>query len=195
MRTFIVNLQRVIRYARPDHNPLRRPIDRLHARVITLLGALLLLIAPIAATAVAHAVARAGLRAEHQQALTRHRADATVVGVSSTAPEAAFAGTTRIAWHDASGAARIGAVPAGGEDRPGAHRTIWIDATGHLTTHPRKHSQTIADTVMAALTMVILVTLLHSIACTAVDRRLDRKRLALWEEEWISVSPRWTGRR
>ncbi len=195
MRTFMINLTRVIRYARPDRNPLRRPIDRLHARLITVLGLVMLLVAPFAATMVAHIVARSGVRAEHQQALTRHRADATVIGVSPATSDTGYGGSTRISWHDASGTARIAAVPAGGTDRLGAHRSIWIDRTGHLTTHPRRHSQTVADTVMAALTVVILITLLHSISCTVIDRRLDRKRLALWEQEWISVAPRWTGRR
>jgi hypothetical protein len=191
MRTFMINMLGLIRYARPDRNPLRRRVDRLHTRMITVIGVLFLVIAPFAATATAHVVARAGVRAEHLQAQTRHRVEATVLGASAGA---GFSGITRIGWHDAAGIARTGAVPAGGDDRPGAHRTVWLDRTGHLTAHPRRHAQTVADTVMAALTVVVLLSLLHSIACAVLDRRLDRKRLALWEREWSSVAPRWTGR-
>ena len=195
MRTFMINILRLIRYARPDHNPLRRPIDRVHARVITALGLLFLIAVPFAATTTAHVVARAGVRAEHQQAQTRHRTDATVLGASQNAQGSTFSGATRIMWHDTRGVARTAAVPAGGDERQGAHRTVWVDRSGHLTGHPRRHAQTIADSVMAALTVVVLLSLLHSVACTIVDRRLDRRRLALWEQEWTTVAPRWTGRR
>jgi hypothetical protein len=193
MRTFMINMLGLIRYTRPDRNPLRRRVDRMHTRMVTVLGVLFLVIAPFAATATAHVVARAGVRAEHLQAQTRHRVEATVLGAAAT-PAEGFSGTTRIAWHDAAGGTRTAAVPAGGDDRPGTHRTVWLDRSGHLTAHPRRHAQTIADTVMATLTVVILLSLLHSIACAVVDRRLDRRRLALWEREWSSVAPRWTGR-
>jgi DMSO/TMAO reductase YedYZ heme-binding membrane subunit len=194
MRTFMINLLGVIRYARPDRNPLRRRIDRVQTRLITALGVLFLILAPFAATTTAHVVGRAGVRAEHLQALTRHRADAVVLGASPSATASGFNGTTRVMWRDTTGAERTAAVPAGANDRAGTHRTIWIDRKGALTTHPRRHSQTVADTIMAALTVVIFLSLLHSVACTLIDRRLERRRLALWEQEWTTVAPRWTGR-
>jgi hypothetical protein len=194
VRTFLTNLLGLIRYARPDHNPLRRPIDRVHSRLLTALGVVFLLIVPFAATGTAHLVARGGLRAERVQAKTRHRVDATVLGPASAAPGADLGGATRIMWHD-GGTVRTSAVPSGSVERPGAHRTVWVDRAGHLTTQPRRHSQTVAASVVAALTVVVLLSLLHSIACTMVDRRLDRRRLAQWEREWSTVAPRWTGRR
>lgn len=195
MRTFMTNLLGLIRYARPDHNPLRRPIDRMHTRLLTVLGVLFLLLVPFAATGTAHLVARGGLRAERIQAQTRHQVAATVVGPESATPGAELGGTTRIMWHEPGGRILTSVVPSGGDDRPGAHRAIWVDRSGHLTTQPRRHSQTIAASIVAALTVVVLLSLLHSIACTIVDRRLDRRRLAQWEEEWSTVAPRWTGRR
>jgi hypothetical protein len=191
----MTNLMDLIRCARPDHNPLRRPIDRVHSRLLTALGVIFLVMAPFAATGTAHLVARGGLRAERVQARTRHQVDATVLGPASATPGTDPGGTTRLRWYDAGGALRTSAVPSGGDDRPGAHRAIWVDRAGHLTTQPRRHSQTVAASVVAALTVVVLLSLLHSIACTMVDRRLDRRRLAQWEREWSAVAPRWTGRR
>ena len=86
----------------------------------------------------------------------------------------------------------VAASSAGGE-RVGTHRSVWIDRDGRLTTHPRRHSQTVADSVMAALTALTLLGLLHTAARTLVDRRLERRRLDLWEREWAAVAPRWTG--
>jgi hypothetical protein len=193
VRTFTIQILGVIRYLRPGRNPLRRPIDRVHTRVIAVLGALFLLLAPLAVTATAHVVGAAGLRAERLQAHARHRADATVVGTSPAATSTGFNDTTRIRWRDAAHVAHTAAVPTGGDDRAGAHRSIWIDPTGRLTTHPHTHAQTIADTVMAVLSALTVLTLLHSAAYTLIDRRLDRRRLDLWEREWAAVAPRWTG--
>jgi hypothetical protein len=193
VRTFMANLMGLFRCARPDHNPLRRPIDRVHSRLLTALGVIFLVIVPFAATGTAHLVARGGLRAERVQARTRHQVDATVLDLSPAAPGTG-PGTTHLRWQDAGGTPRTSVVPSG-DDRPGAHRRIWVDRAGHLTTRPRRHSQTVAASVVAALTVVVLLSLLHSIACTMVDRRLDRRRLAQWEREWSAVGPRWTGRR
>jgi hypothetical protein len=101
--------------------------------------------------------------------------------------------TVRIGWRDLNGTPRTAVVPTAGGERVGTHRSVWIDGSGHLTTHPRRHSQTVADSVMAALTALTLLALLHSGARTLVDRRLERRRLELWEREWVSVAPRWTG--
>jgi hypothetical protein len=190
----LASLRGLVRHLQPDHNPLRRRIDRVQTRLIATLGVLFVIIAPIAATTTAHMVARAGVRAEHLQAQTRHRVDAVVLDTPSTASGSGFGGTTRVLWHDTAGTAHVSVAPSSGLDRHGVHRAIWIDQKGHLTTHPRRHSQTIADTVMAALTVVVLLCLLHSVACTLIDRRLERRRLAQWEREWSAVAPRWTGR-
>ncbi|HZE32180.1 MAG TPA: hypothetical protein VE198_12165 [Actinoallomurus sp.] len=190
MRTFTIQLLGVIRYLRPDGNLLRRPVDRTHVRAMVTLCLLFLVLAPLVAVVTARLAGDAGLRAERLQAHNRHQVNAVVLGVS---PKGVLDQTVRIGWHDASGAAHTAVVPNNGGSTVGAHRSVWIDRTGKLTSRPRKHSQTVADSVMAALTAVTLLGLLHSAARTLVDRRLERRRLELWEREWAAVAPRWTG--
>jgi hypothetical protein len=193
MRSFTIQLLGVIRYLRPDRNPLRRPVDRAHVRALLVLGTLFLVLAPLTVAATVRLAGAAGLRAERLQAHTRHRVEAVVVDTSPTGPRGVLDETVRIAWHDTAGRPHSAVVPANGGETAGAHRWVWIDGTGRLTTHPRRHSQTVADSVMAALTAVMLLALLHSAARALVDRRLDRRRMELWEREWAAVAPRWTG--
>jgi hypothetical protein len=193
MRTFTIMVRGVIRYLCPDTNPLRRPIDRLHVRLMVALGVIFLVVAPIAVVLVARLADHAGLRAERLQANTRIRVQAAVLAASSAATRTGIGDTTRISWHDPAGRAHHATVPTSANDVPGGHRAIWIERTGQLTSPPRRHAQTIADSSMAAVTALTLLALAHSAARAFVDRRLDRRRLELWEREWAAVAPRWTG--
>src|SRR3954469_4806487 len=159
MRTFTIQLMGVIRYLRPDRNPLRRPIDRTHIRVTIALGVLLLVLAPLTVLVTARLAGNAGVRAEHVQSRTRHQVTAVVVDTAPTGTRGVLDETVRIGWRDAAGKTHTAGVPTTGNERLGAHRPIWIDRAGRLTTHPRRHSQTVADSVMAALTAVTLLGL------------------------------------
>lgn len=193
MRTFTIQLMGVIRYLRPDRNPLRRPIDRTHVRVTIVLGVLLFVLAPLTVIVTARLAGSAGARAERLQSRARHEVTAVVVDTAPTGTRGVLDETVRIGWRDTAGRSRTAVVPTVGGERLGAHRQVWIDRTGRLTTHPRRHSQTVADSIMAALTAVTLLGLLHSAVRTLVERRLTRRRLDLWEREWAAVAPRWTG--
>lgn len=193
MRTFTIQLMGLIRYLRPDRNPLRRPIDRVHVRITVVLGVLFLVLAPLAVVVTAHLAGGAGVHAERSQARTRHLVTAVVVDPAPGGSRGVLDETVRIGWRDVKGAPHSAVVPTSGGERLGAHRSVWIDGSGRLTTHPRRHSQTVADSVMAALTALTMLALLHSAVRTLVDRRLERRRLELWEREWVSVAPRWTG--
>jgi hypothetical protein len=193
MRTFTIQLMGLIRYLRPDRNPLRRPIDRVHVRITVVLGVLFLVLAPLAVVVTARLAGAAGVHAERAQARDRHLVTAVVVDPAPSGSRGVLDETVRIGWHDVNGTPHTAVVPTPGGERLGGHRSVWIDGSGHLTTHPRRHSQTVADSVMAALTALTLLALLHSAVRTLVDRRLERRRLELWEREWVSVAPRWTG--
>jgi hypothetical protein len=193
MRTFTIQLLGVVRYLRPDRNPLRRPIDRAHVRLVLALGLLFLVLAPLTVVLTVRVAGSAGLRAERLQARSRHRVEAVVVDASPTGSRGVLDETVRIRWRDTAGVYHTALVPAAGDGAVGTRRTIWTDRDGRITTRPRRHSQTVADSVMAALTAVTLLGLLHSAARTLVDRRLERRRMELWEREWAAVAPRWTG--
>ncbi len=193
MRTFTIKLAGVVRYLRPDRNPLRRPVDRTHARLMIVLGVLFLVLAPLSVVLTVSVAGGAGVRAEHLQARTRHKVSAVVIDPAPTGSRGVLDQAVRIGWRDTAGRAHTAVVPTTGGEPTGTHRSIWIDGTGRMTSHPRNHSQTVADTIMAALTALTLLGLLHSAARTLVDRRLERRRLELWEREWAAVAPRWTG--
>lgn len=193
MRTFTIKLLGVIRYLRPDRNPLRRPVDRTHARLMIALGVLFLVLAPLAVAVTARVAGGVGARAERLQAHTRHRVEAVVIDASPTGSRGVLDQAVRIGWRDMAGIRHSAVVPTARSEPVGTHRSIWIDRAGLLTSHPRRHSQTIADSIMAAVTVLTLIGLLHSAARTVVDRRLERRRLELWEREWAAVAPRWTG--
>lgn len=194
MRSLKIRMLGVVRYLRPDHNPLRRRLDRVHARLVLLLATLFVVLASVAVAMTASLVDHAGLRAENRQAWSRHKAVATVLGPSPVGSRIGFGQDVRIGWRDSTGTARAGVTAAVAGDRTGTRRAIWVDRTGALTGRPRRHSQTIADTVMAALTVLTSVALAHAAVYSFANRRLDRRRMLLWEREWTTIAPRWTGR-
>lgn len=195
MHALKIQVLGLVRYLRPDDNPLRRPLDRTHTRLVLGLVALFVITAAVLSTVTVRLVYGAGLRAEHRQAQARHRADAVVVDTTAAASRNGLAKSTRLSWRDDSGRVRTGSVAQSEDDRVGAHRTVWIDrSSGALTARPRTHTQTVTDTTLAALSALTTLLIVHFGGYVLVNRRLERRRLALWEGEWATVAPRWTGR-
>jgi hypothetical protein len=184
----------LIRYLRPDDNPLRRPVDRTYTRLVAGLVALFVVTAAVLTTMTVRLVYDAGVRAEHRQAQTRHRTDAVVVDTAAPAARNGLVKNTRLAWRDSAGRPHTGTVAQSDDDRVGTHRTVWIDRSGALAPHPRTHTQTVTDTALAALSTLTALLIVDFGGYVLVNRRLERRRLALWEGEWATVAPRWTGR-
>lgn len=184
----------MIRYLRPDHNPLRRPVDRTHSRLVIACAAAMMTAGPLVATTVGHAAYDAGLRTERHQAATRHPVEATVLSAPSGDFRLGANQKTVVRWRDATGAPRSGAVPMRGGDEPGVHRTIWLDQAGRTTSQPNPHIHTVVDAIATSATSVSALCLLLAMTYLIFERRLDRRRSASWEQEWVSVAPRWTGR-
>lgn len=196
MHSLKIKVLGLIRYLRPDDNPLRRPLDRAHARLIVGITALFILAGAIVVAVTVNLVDRAGLRAEVQQAHTRHGVEATVLRASrpGDVTQPGLSQDTRIRWIDRNGAIHTGNVAPSGQDRVGGSRQIWVDRSGDLTGRPRTHHQTLTDTTLAALAALAVLGMLHTAVYSVVLRRIDRRRLALWEREWVTTAPRWTGR-
>jgi hypothetical protein len=183
-----------IRYLRPDHNPLRRQVDRTHARIVIAFTAVTMTAGPFVAAMAAQAAYDAGLRTERHQAATRHPVEATVLSVSSGAFRFGADKETTVRWRDATGAPRSGVVPLRGSDEPGLRRTIWLDQTGRTTSQPNSHTHTVVDAVATSATSVSALSLLLGMTYLLLERRLDRRRSESWEQEWIRIAPRWTRR-
>jgi hypothetical protein len=183
-----------IRYLRPDHNPLRRQVDRTHARIVIAFTAVTMTAGPLVGAVAAQAAYDAGLRTERHQAATRHPVEATVLSVPSNAFRFSADQKTTVRWRDATGALRSGLVPLRGGDDRGLRRTIWLDQAGRPASQPNSHTHTVVDAVVTSATSVSALCLLLGMSYLLLERRLDRRRSASWEQEWIRIAPRWTGR-
>jgi hypothetical protein len=194
MRALTIQVLGCIRYLRPDRNPLRRPLDRLHSRLVAALAVFFLITGVIAAALMIHFVGGAGLRAEHQQARTRYQVDALITGTGAAASRNGVEQETRLRWRDRAGTVHTGGVVPSGDDRAGGHRRVWISQAGELTARPRSHAQTLTDTTLAVFAALTSLAILHAGAYAAANRRLERRRMTLWEDAWAATAPRWTGR-
>jgi hypothetical protein len=184
----------LIRYLRPDHNPLRRPLDRVHSRVVIAIIASFLVAGPLAAATVADVTYGVGVRAERRQADTRDQIYATVLSTSSVVSRSGADQTTQVRWRDATGNLRFGVASRRSGDRAGARRKIWLDQAGRATTRPRTRTQTVAEAALASFGSLGALCLLLAAAYALIDHRLDHRRFAVWEREWTTIAPRWTGR-
>jgi hypothetical protein len=194
MRALRIQVLGCIRYLRPDRNPLRRSLDRLHFRLVAALAALFLITGAIAAALMIHFVGGAGMRAEDHQARNRYQVDALITATGAAASRNGLQQETRLRWLDGKGKDHTGGVVPSGDDRAGGHRRVWIDQAGELTARPRTHVQTLTDTTLAVVAALTSLAILHAGAYAAANRRLERRRMALWEEAWAATAPRWTGR-
>ena len=176
-----------------DDNPLRRPVDRTQARAGLIVLVLLLVAAPIGAWCAGWFTYHAGIQLEQSQRLNHVRTTATVLtspwgdrtGAISAAP------TALASWKAPDGTKRTGPVVVEPSSVVGSLRTIWTDAHGKLTIAPRHHEETVAQTVLATLTSLILLICAAAGTYALIRGRLDRRRLQSWENEWQQVAPRW----
>ncbi|HXA61616.1 MAG TPA: hypothetical protein VNW94_20910 [Streptosporangiaceae bacterium] len=180
-----------------DRNPMRRRIDRAQTAIGAGLLLLYLVLAPLLAVPLISLTYQNGLHAEQRQSADRHLVTATVLGDGELASGAAARivhQTVWLRWQPASGPPRVEIDAREAHDVPGAHRRVWIDAAGNLTHRPRSHAQTIADASMAGVVTVSCATLPSLGLYALTRRRLDRRRYAQWDADWIHTAPLWTRR-
>lgn len=191
------------RYARRlgfDRNPLRRRTDRIEAaiRLVTLI--LLLVAVPILTVAAGRQADHQALRQAHAQQVADHEVTAVLLeqapptGVPD--PYTSVQMTLVLArWQPPGQPARSGEVLAQAGARAGSTVTIWIDASGAVTSPPPDH-RVIAGNVCIAVVVTCLVTGLLVLGANALARRaLDRRRLRAWDAEWRTTGPLWSGHR
>ncbi|MEV4002560.1 hypothetical protein [Actinomadura sp. NPDC049753] len=166
-----------------DRNDLRRNVDRVQWRL-----GLLLLIVFLSATPplLSHAVQTAygsGVRAERQQAATRHRVEATIVKVRDPGGRR----TVTVAWTDPDGTRRTGDYTTWRGAGVGERLILWAGPDGVSITPPRRHAQTVIHTAVAG-TGVALATGLPALCLYWLVRaRCDRCRYRSWDAEWARL--------
>jgi hypothetical protein len=174
-------LDRARRRAGLDRNPMRRREDHIQAAVAMLLVALFLVAAPWAASSIGSRVYGAGLSTEKTQTTERRQ----VVGTNS-----ATAKTTQVTWREADGTSRAAKYQDSKMFTDGTTR-VWVDRSGRITPEPRRRSQTITDASMAAVGVILALTLPLTMAYYVTRRYMDRSRYHLWDVDWERASVRW----
>jgi hypothetical protein len=183
-----------------DRNPLRRRTDRIEAaiRLVTLI--LLLVAVPILTVVAGRQADHLALRQAHAQQVADHEVTAVLLeqapptGVPD--PYTSVQMTLVLArWQPPGQPARSGEVLAQAGARAGSTVTIWVDASGAVTSPPPDH-RVIAGNVCIAAVVTCLVTGLLVLGANALARRvLDRRRLRAWDAEWRATGPLWSGHR
>ena len=193
-------LARCVRWLGFDRNPLRRRTDRVEA-VIRLATLILLLVAvPLAAFAAGRQADQVALRNAHAQQAADHEVTAVLqqqappTGIPD--PYTSIQMTLVLArWQPPGQSARSGPVPAPAGARAGSTVTIWVDASGAVTSPPTDPRVIIGDVCMAAMVTCLVASLLVLGSSTLARRALDRRRLRAWDAEWRATGPRWTSPR
>jgi len=192
---------RYVRWLGLDHNPLRRPADRIEAALRVAVLILILTAVPMATVMAGRAADHVLLRTAQAQQAALHQVSAVLtqpapVSGSAIDPYVTVQDTWALArWTAPDGSSRSGQVfvPAG--TVRGAAVPVWVDASGAITASPTEHSDVMAEVsaVVVATSMVLVILLLSG---QALGRRaLDRRRLSAWDAEWRATGPLWTGYR
>jgi hypothetical protein len=180
-------------------NPLARAGDRAEATARALLTILWLCTLPLAAVLGSVAWQQASTTAEFQQ---RTRS-ATTAELLADAPDIAVDDQgmfvdqqLRVAarWVALDGSERTGVVTTAAGGHTGDRIQIWVDKAGEATSPP----------VNGTASAVLIVTLTIGLALAwggvlagaqyVLRRRLDRRRMAGWDDEWARIGPLWSGR-
>ncbi|MPY51255.1 Rv1733c family protein [Streptomyces acidicola] len=178
-------------------SPLRRGSDLVEAWVLLVAWVLGVVGGALVGVTAAEAAGQAfeGQRAE------RHAVAATVVENARSAVDAKGAASRRLAdddlawvtvrWRATGGVEHTGRTQAAPDTRPGSHVTVWTDRQGVLTARPPAPAEAQVEAAMLG-TMAAAFSGGAVWACAyGVRERLDRRRMAQWDEEWRRMDTRW----
>ncbi|GAA3191051.1 hypothetical protein [Nonomuraea roseoviolacea] len=184
-----------VRLYRPDRNPVRRRSDRLEA-VGAVVALALLLLSVWPAVVVGRMAYDNGTRAERAGASARRAVTATLVRDAPTtiAEEHVDLGAKVEAvarWTGPAGKPMTGPVTAPAGARAGTRVSVWVDARGVPASPPRRHGETVFDTVTAALLVLAAGAVVSLSGFRGLRCLLDRGRYAAWDAAWAEAARRW----
>jgi hypothetical protein len=172
----------------PDHNPLRRRLDRIEAAVVGGLVVAFLAGAPLASLTVHPVVWHAASGAARAEQTWRQ----VPAVLLASAPESVDA-SAPATWTAPDGTRRRGVVAVAPGTRAGTRVSVWVDATGRLTGRPPRPLSQVP--VQAALGAMLAPTIQGAVLLCAgllVHHALGRRRLAAWDADWRATGPQWT---
>jgi hypothetical protein len=171
---------------------LARGVDRIESAVTLILIALWLVTLPIVATVASVRWADASADAtQRQQALRSVQAMVeqnvqVPIGAIDVAPVWI---TASVSWTGSDGRPATGVVEVPATAVVGDHVTVWLDGAGRIVPPPASPEALAGLTMLAGAGSWILLGLLALLVGWAVRRRLDRRRLRAWGQEWAQVEP------
>ncbi|MEU2222881.1 hypothetical protein [Streptomyces sp. NPDC018347] len=173
-------------------NPLRRHEDVVEAWVVLAVC----VIVAFAGAVVALLTARAAEHGFAQERAHRHAVRAVLLADAPHGVTARWSADDRVEvpvrWTAPDGTSRSGRTPVDGGLKAGAPVTVWQDDRGRLTlSRPTGRTEGHVEAALfgAAAALAVAAPVLG--AGAVARARLDRRRMARWEQEWDAVGPLW----
>ena len=183
-----------------DGNPLRRASHRAEAWIRVGLLAVFLIAGPIAAVAAGGWASQISTAEPSARTAQAHAVKAVLllkapvaVGLAGSAWGDQVWVPAR--WKSASGHADTGEVLVPQGLPSGTVVTVWLDASGRVTSPPPEPGRAGNLAALAAVIALAAVALTLLAALRLTQRFLIWRRLAAWEAAWSAIGPRWTGHR
>ena len=180
-----------------ERSPLRRPIDRVEAIVVTGLILVFSAAVPVLGVVVGGWIHSAGAGRQHAESAW-HQIPATVLtSHGARADSAGPRGTVGMlaAWAAPDGQPRRGWVPVSPSATAGSRVQVWVDRSGSPTGLPLQDAQVQGQEVIAGAAAVCGLGIVGCAAVGTARYLLRRRRLADWDRAWLAVEPQWTQRR
>jgi hypothetical protein len=191
-------LGRLLRRWRLDRNPVRRRSDRVETVVLGVLLAVFLAAAPFAAHAADGWVYTSSAREAQTQQATLRRVPATLLQAApswNADANGAAIPAVSVRWRAPDGQLRTGQVYAPSGAAAGSTVLVWINSAGQQANPPLLPSQITDRAQLAEDLTVIALAVVLVIAGWLIHRRLNARRLAGWDADWLAYGPRWSPRR
>jgi hypothetical protein len=191
--------ERCARWLGLDHNPLRRPTDRVEGWLRLLMLALILTAVPV--TAIGWGLVANQVLAHRTQVAQRsdHLVSAVLTEQASTSAIDPYMpdpdSLVQARWTAPDGAARTGQILAPAGTPAGRTIPIKVNAEGATVDPPPAHNDVATGTALVGVTSGLMLVLLLMGLQAAARRTLDRQRLEAWDLEWQATGPLWSDHR
>jgi hypothetical protein len=192
-------IRRTVRGMGWGRNPLRRTTDRVEAWLTLVLVAVTLVVAPLAASRVAHEAYRDTVRAAAWESQHLFQAEAVLLqdarqGPAGDEPTPQENVPAIARWTDRDGIVHTGTAYTANGTRAGTTISIWIDDRGLLSGPPSRRQPRV-DAAMAAILTVCGIAVGLAGIRRIMHCLLDRRRMRAWQLEWMTTGPGWSRRR
>jgi hypothetical protein len=172
-------------------NPLKRRSDALEAWIVLAVWSVTVVGGVSTGLAAAHSVDR-GLAVER----TEWRA--VVALLTEDAPKATAATAAggeqvwaKVSWTAMDGSSHTGQARVAAHSPKGTSVTVWTDRDGSLVTRPDTASQAQMRATMVGVLMGASAAAVPFVGGRIVRERLERRRMAQWDEAWARFGQTW----